>query len=481
MKRLRKVTIQNKHEDEPMKIRGGLVPLIEPEPNVHDTFFSKKNMKQVYKEIKGTSKLPLNTNFVDVLLVIMKKTWSLPEMRKGIMTVDHNTAIQHLNHVTKEKGLLYISNQYQKQEKLKEIESTRKEIKELYNKATNKEHFQTLVQSRIPLDKLSALLQAAKSGIVDEDEIARFINEYIQEQHQKNITRSGFVDDSPGDNVAVDQEGNLKYSFALGESTKTYFVATDSRNRNVKDWKLPNRYRFEFVAIDSELTSRSQVYDLIKLTNIIEVRLLSATFSNFSLLVSPAAEDPYLFMDIDEIEGNTYPSFVNGHKVFGQLENVENRTALNRFVGLTTTSCVRVYNIRQTKSSLSSLTINLLDLTGQFFDFGPDGFSVLSATAAAPTELTVSEPHDLLDGDRVYIVQGFSNGNELETAEVTDPRGQIVTVTGATTFTIPVTLTAVGSGGFVIVAKRQHNLVFAIKQLSERDAHEYPKQPPPIN
>ena len=95
--------------------------------------------------------------------------------------------------------------------------------------------------------------------------------------------------------------------------------------------------------------------------------------------------------------------------------------------------------------------------------------------------MTVSEPHDLLDGDRVYIVQGFSNGNDIESAEVTDPRGQIVTVTGATTFTIPVTLTAVGSGGFVIVAKRQHNLVFSIKQLSERDAYEYPKQPPPIN
>ena len=176
------------------------------------------------------------------------------------------------------------------------------------------------------------MLQAAKSGIVDEDEIARFINEYIQEQQRKNITRSGFVDDSPSDEVAVDQEGNLKYSFALGESTKTYFVAIDSRNRNVRDWKLPNRYRFEFVAIDSELTSRSQVYDLIKLTNIIEVRLLTATFSNFSLLVSPAAEDPYLFMNIDEIEGGTHPSFPFGFRVFGQLENVENRTILKPFL-----------------------------------------------------------------------------------------------------------------------------------------------------
>ena len=151
MKRLRKVTIQNKHSEAPIKIRGGVVPLIEPGPKVEDTFFSKENMKQVYKEIKTTSKLPLNTNFVDVLLVIMKKTWTLPEMRKRIMTVDHDTALQHLNHITKEKGLLYISNQYQKQEKLKEIEATRKELKKLYNQATNKEHFQTLVQSRFPL------------------------------------------------------------------------------------------------------------------------------------------------------------------------------------------------------------------------------------------------------------------------------------------------------------------------------------------
>jgi len=481
MKRLRKVTIQNKHDEIPMNIRGGYVPLIEPGHSVEDTFFSKENMKKVYREIKAASKLPLNTNFVDVLLIIMNKTWSLPEMRKGIMTIDHDSAIQHLNHVAKEKGLMFISNQYEKQSKLEEVEKTKKKIKKLYNQSTNKEHFQTLVQSHIPLDKLNALLQAAKKGIVDEDEIAQFINEYIQKQHRKNIKRSGYIDDSPSNEIAVDQESNLKYNFALGESTKTYFISIDSRNRNVRNWKLPNRYRFEFVAIDSELTSRSQVYDLIKLTNIIEVRLLTATFSNFSLLVSPASEDPYIFMDLDEVEGNTHASFPFGFRVFGQLENVESRTTLNRYVGLGTTSCVRVYNIRQTKASLSSLTINLLDLTGQPFDFGPDGFNVTNATAASPTELTVSEPHDLINGDRVYIVQGFDNGNELETDEVNNPRGQIITVTGATTFTIPVALTAVGSGGFVIVAKRQHNFVFAVKQLSERDAYEYPKQPIPIN
>lgn len=483
-KRMRKATFkpQNKHVEAPMEISGG-APLLPPGPNIHDIFFSKSNMKSLYKDIKASSNLPLNTNFVDTLLVIMKKTWTLPDTRKRVQTGIHDPdqVMAELNSVVKEKGLLYVSTQFEKKQKITQVHETREELRRLYNQAKNKEDFQSLVQSRFPLDRLNALLGAARAGIIDDDELSRFINEYIQEQQRKDQPRSGFVADRPLSNVIVDEENNIKLDFPVSDATKTYFIHTDSRNRNVHDWPLPNRYRFDFVALDDPNYSRSLVSDLIKLTNIFEVRLLTATFSNFSLLIDPATEDPYLFIDVDEIEGNNYPTFVDGHRVFGRLQNVESRTILNRFVRLDTIGCFRNYNVKAPLDSLASLTINLLDLTGQPFDFGPDGLPVVSATAASPTEITTSSPHDLLTGDRVYIVQGFDNGVLLETEEVLDPRGHIVTVTSPTEFEIPVTLTQVGSGGFIIVAKRQHSLTWSIRAIPEVLANRFPRGLPPQN
>lgn len=468
IKKLRKVTIQNKHEESPMEINS--METFDDGPDIHTLFFSTLNMKKVYLEIKKSSELPLNTNFVDILLIIMKKTWSLPETKNFVRMADRDIALKKLNELIKEKGLLYISNQYEKQQKIDEVQETKDELIKLYNKATNKEHFQKLVQSRFPLDSLTALLQAVNSGVLDNDEISNFIKGYVHDQKIK---------DNPIE-INIDEENNLKLDYPVGDSTKTYFIHTDTRNRNVRQWKSSNRYRFDFVAIDDSEYSRSLVYDLIKLKNIIEIKLISSTFSNFSLLTEQNQEAPYLFIDLDEIEGNNYPTFQYGHRVFGRLQNVESRTVLNRFVNLETSGCIRNYSIRQPLDSLASLTINLLDLAGNPFNFGPDGLSITDASLNDPTEITLNMDHDIVSGDRVYIT-GFVNCIKKEREAINNPSGHIVTVTSPTQFTIPVLITESGVGGFVLVAKRQHSFLWSIKTIPDVLINKFPKQPPSQN
>lgn len=449
--------------------------------SVKEMLFSKDNVKQLYQEIKDESQLPINSNFVDSLLAIIKRVWTLPNTRKFVHMNSGNPqeVINELNGIVKKKGIAFVSEQYDKKQKIDEVFQTRNELRKLYNESKNKEHFQTLVQTRIPLDRLLSFLKASDSGLIDDDELSRFINEYIQSQQRKDKTRAGFVDDRPLSEVAVDQEHNLKFDFPVSDATKTYIIHTDSRNRNVHDWPLPNRYRFDFVAIDDPAYERSLIRDLFKITNVLEVRLLTATFNNFELLVDPVVEDPYLFIDLDEIEGNTHPSTVNGHRVFGRLQNVEARTVLNRYIRLDTTGCVRSYNIRQTLDSLSSLTVNLLDLTGQPFDFGPDGLTI-SASVGNPTTITTLTPLEISTGDRVYII-GFDNGIQIENTNMNNPRGHIATVLNPLQFTIPVEVTVASEGAIVLVAFRQHSLTFSVKSLSERSSYRFPKQPPPIN
>jgi uncharacterized phiE125 gp8 family phage protein len=71
--------------------------------------------------------------------------------------------------------------------------------------------------------------------------------------------------------------------------------------------------------------------------------------------------------------------------------------------------------------------------------------SIVSSSVANPTTLTTTDPHGYASGDRVTIADHTGSTPALN--------GQhVITVTGATTFTVPVNVTGGGMGGTVLRA-----------------------------
>jgi len=259
--------------------------------------------------------------------------------------------------------------------------------------------------------------------------------------------------------------------------TKTYTFHIDSRNRNIKDWKYPNRYRFNFVSNGLDNDSRSLINEAFKLTNIIEIKLLSATFNSFELLQTNTEENPYIFIDLDEINGDTYTSVPNGHRVFGRMRNVETRTIANRYIQLDTESCIKQYNHDQPLDSMATITINLLNLGGELFNFGNDGISIISGIGN-PAVITTDGAHGLNDGDRVYINEFSCSDNDTE---VNNPIGFIVSNTTPNTFEIDVNLSVQGTGGYVVIGKLQHSLTFCFTIVPSVIANIRGKKLVPLN
>ena len=258
---------------------------------------------------------------------------------------------------------------------------------------------------------------------------------------------------------------------------KTYTFHIDSRFRNVKDWRYPNRYRFNFISNGMKDNIRSLINQGFKLTNIIEIKLLSATFNSFELIQITSAEDPYIFIDLDEINGDTYTSYPNGKNVFGRMRNVETRTIANRYIQLDTSSCIKIYNDEQPFDSMSNITINLLNLGGDLFNFGNDGIPIISGVGN-PAVITTCEDHGLIDGDRVYITEFNGSNNDTDVNRLI---GHIVSNTTSNTFEIDVDLTEEGSGGYVIIAKLQHSLTFCFTIVPSVIANLYGKKLVPLS
>lgn len=371
-----------------------------------------------------------------------------------------------------------------KEEAEKNIETVKKDwlkLVESYNKAAGKEDFTRIVQSRFPLRSLLGILDATDAGILEDNVLSKWLKEYVNtlERDEIGIDRSGFVGDNPRSST-LDGVGNIKISLPEDQGLKEYIIHVDSRNRDVGTWTLPNRYRFNFSGTQSNGEGRSIINNIFnkKLTNVVQVKLLRCTFTNVSLIVGASDELPYLLIDIDELEGNTYTSIPSFKRVFGRLQNTQQRSVINRYIALDTTGCVKQYQIRQSKDSLGALTINLLNPAGELVDFGIDGARIVSGSVAASTVITTATDHGVTTGDRVYINNFEGSDND---SEVNNLNGHIATVLTPTTFTIPVTLGVAGSGGFVLIGFKQHSFTFSIKIIPDQLATKFPKVPVPAN
>lgn len=261
--------------------------------------------------------------------------------------------------------------------------------------------------------------------------------------------------DKVSDNVLVTTDGK----------TRELFIHIDSRYRDVKQWKNPSRYRFSINGVNEQLRGIINAITIRQVRNLIEVRLVDAMVGNINNPVNPAfTETPYLYLNIDEIDGDTYTTFLNGYRVFGKMSNIIATNQIRSFTPLAVDRCVKIYETYEAKDSLPNMTINILDPSGELYDFGPDALDIVSISAANPTEITTSVDHLLATDNTVYLVDvsGTDADSTLNRIEGFD-----VTVTGATTFTVPVEVTVASSGGYVLIGKRQNNFLFSIKMLPQ--------------
>lgn len=445
-------------------------------------FMSLENVRKLFLELRSRTELPVNTEFIEDLVKIMKKTWNSLRVKnkwkvKGLLPQLNEMV---LTESLKELGLRYKLTQEAKKN-LKKAQETYTLLVNTYNDCKDKEDFQSLVQSRIPLDQLITYRKAIQAGMLKSDVFSKWTDSYLKglKKKEEEPDRSGFVGDRPFD-PPFDSSNNLKLTYPRSNSIKEYIIHVDSRNRDVNDYPLPNRYRFKFGTQNDPDQARGVInnIDNFQLRNIVQIKLLRTTFTNFSLFLAPNAEFPYLFIDLDEIEGNTYTSVPEGRRVFGRLQNTEPRSTVNRFVDLDPTGCNKEYNIRQPKDNLPSLTINLLNLAGEPADFGEDGIPILTGSATSPTVITTSIPHTLTTGERVYISDFIGSSDDQA---VNTGTGHIVNVLTPTTFEIPVNLTVAGSGGYVLIGFKQHSLTFSVSIMPEALINKYEKIPPPFN
>lgn len=103
------------------------------------------------------------------------------------------------------------------------------------------------------------------------------------------------------------------------------------------------------------------------------------------------------------------------------------------------------------------------EATGGTFGLGIKAATISTSSVANPTVISTSAPHLLVTGNTVYI-----SGHTGSTPTVTGP--YTVTVTGASTFTIPVSVTVGGTGGTVYLTKNLTALAYNVSAATLQTA-----------
>lgn len=249
-------------------------------------------------------------------------------------------------------------------------------------------------------------------------------------------------------------------------------IHIDSRNRDVAVYRSPSRYRIQ-LANQGGITKVIGIMNdtIIKdLRNIFEIKVTRAQIPRINNEDIDVTDPEYIFLNLDEIKNPDFrTSFPNGFRVFGLLGNFYDKLNVRSFYTMGVENCLKQYDITQPLDSLANLTINLLNYNGELFDFGPDGLLITSIAPAASAVITTDIPHQLATNNRVYF-RGIT-GTDVD-AMLNRTAGFLVTVTGANTFTVPVTVTIGSNGGYVIVGKRQNNFTFVLKILAPEVAAE---------
>jgi hypothetical protein len=254
---------------------------------------------------------------------------------------------------------------------------------------------------------------------------------------------------------------------ALSENqTEDYFIHLDSRNRDVAQYRDANYYKISFTT--SATSTRGVIYNMPSLHSITSIELLDGNIPNFARYAGNNYIEPYLMLNIEEFRGDMYSTVNTGIDIFGKIYFDNSIHPDATYLNLIPNGSIKDFlsNKKTALTTLNGMTIKFLNYDGSLFDFSSYAPQISGvSTTGTPTTITTSISHNLQTGDRIYL-QYFSTSNNDVFANRTE--GHIATVTGATTFTIPVNITSVTTpSGYVIAAKYQNNLTFKVRAMTQ--------------
>lgn len=202
---------------------------------------------------------------------------------------------------------------------------------------------------------------------------------------------------------------------------REFFINIDSRDRNVFANPNVNRYTIDLLVGAGRSSGYVSDIDQRQVKDVVEIRLVKAIMPNIFINSLPNYQQPYLYIDIDEIPGEMYTSSVLGRSIFGKIDFDLGSLPIPTisFVNMVTDQCVRKwwykdprqeYQNNQTPlAKLDKMTINLLDYDGNPFNFGEDSLDIISVTpVGVKTRLQTPTPHNLATNDLIYLKNIFN-------------------------------------------------------------------------
>lgn len=223
-----------------------------------------------------------------------------------------------------------------------------------------------------------------------------------------------------------------------------YIISIDSRHRDVRQFPSSSRYSIAFQKKNDEMFGYiNNLGDIVR--GVTKVELVSGIIPNIFKLATNIITDTYLLIEIDEIIGRFFNSSPTGKNIFGKVVYDLDLPINVDYLKLDPILSYRVYKPEPLSTTLSSLTLNILNFNGSLVNFGTDTFQLRYWQVGGPntTIITTWLPHMLSTGDVIYF---RNSGNPLLDNEFD---GLTVLVISPTVFTVPIDSSTVAAGGAI--------------------------------
>jgi hypothetical protein len=245
-------------------------------------------------------------------------------------------------------------------------------------------------------------------------------------------------------------------------------IPLDSRLRDILISPNSNSYRMSLTQLlGKEFGFVRELKNGIN--NIISIELLQVTIPNIIRDSTLQFYEPYVYLDIGEIQGNVRTSIDNPSKVFAQLYYINSDTIRDTpHLTLTPANAVKTYQENNPLNSLSNITITFYNFDGEVFDFGNDAPKIASVTPGVTTTFQTVDPHGVSTSDRVYI-RGLQTGISIFDKDLNQAKGWIIAVNSLNTFEIQYNTTGMptpAAFGNILIAKLQNNVTLRIRSYS---------------
>jgi len=269
-------------------------------------------------------------------------------------------------------------------------------------------------------------------------------------------------------NNPLDQNVSFDADRHTDRIVQEYVIALDSRLRDILISPNSNSYRMSLTQLLGK--EFGYVRELRNgISNIISIELLQATIPNIIRDSTLQFYEPYVYLDIGEIQGNVRTTIDNPSKVFAQLYYINSDTIRDTpHLTLTPANAVKTYQHNNPLNTLSNITITFYNFDGEVFDFGNDAPKIASVTPGVTTTFQTVDPHGVGTSDRVYI-RGLQTGVTVFDKELNRAKGWIIAVNSLNTFEIQYDTTGMpvpAAFGNILIAKLQNNVTLRIRSYS---------------